>query len=259
MEIDKENVKGFEYVLPYGDKSIKERLNELKPGQAMVINYESALKKSVGVKPTLRNIKIERVDMSNIKKWVVSLLAVGVIVASSVSVHNYINTPNMNDVSMALGASVMEKNSHSIEHVTTIANQNIGIGENGTHFYYHDAIARDLLKVDPSMFEYALCTVCNDFGKNINNKVGFGGRSNIDAVIYYLKEYSSNQDGGFYNADISNFFEDVDSFKDFLVKRGFVDKDGGPSMEAFREECDKNTQSIYDILQSEANDRGVKK
>ncbi len=264
MEIDKENVRGLEYVIPYGDKKkLGEMLNELKPNQAMIINYDMAVKNSVGVEPVVREVKLEKFEIKNLKTKLISLFFVAVMGVSGIAITNHINKPSMNDVSYLIGASVLE-NTTSLEKLgldsehASIAMQNAAIGENGV-FYYHDAIAKDLLKVDESLFDYALCTVCNDFGNNIDNKVGIGERSNINAVIYYLKEYSSNPESDLFNEKIANLFSDVNTFNDFLVKRGFVDKDGGASLEAFREACDKNTLSIYDMLQVEQNSRGVGK
>lgn len=255
MEIDKENVKGMEYVFPYGSKSVAERLKSLKPGQAMILNYEDILKNSVKVKSVEKKNLIEILDMKYIKVAIASVLTVGVIVVSGIGISNHIAKPSMSDVSIEIGMTVMDKDGGI---GCSIANQNSARTENG-FFYYHDAIAKDLLRVEPSLFEYAFCTVCNDFGANINNNVGVGGRSNIDAVIFYLKQYSSNKDSSLFNAEISSFFADVNSLNDFLVKRGFVDKDGGPSIQAFRNECDKNTESIYAMLHNESENRSVGK
>jgi len=212
---------------------------------------ENARKNSIGVELIERITTTLNVDIKVVKNAIVGLIATTLVIANGTKlISSQMNkTLQMFNVSQEIG-SILYDDNRSVSIVSQNTHRN---GENS--YYSQDAIARDLLRLDDNLFDYAFCAVCNDMGKNINNKVGIGGKSNIDSVIYFLKLYSS-VDGGFTNDYVRQCFEGVDTLDDYLLKNNYVDKAGNPSYAVFKSYCDENSQVIIDLIQSQVS-KGV--
>lgn len=235
-------------------KQIVELLNKMNVGDpVIVVNLETARNKSVGVLAILRNTIVERVDINKLKKAIAGVVASAFILVSGVVLVNEFNDPtNMNNLSREIGGLVREykdgETKISIVAQNTYRNEDVA-------YYNQEQIAIDLLKLDKDIFDYGFCSVCVDMGDNINNKVGVDGKSNIDSVIYYLKKYSG-EDSEKFNSYVSEKFKDVNTLNEFLIKNGYLDKDGGPSLDAYIESCEKNAQNVFEIIESQ--DKGAK-
>lgn len=234
--------------------NLGEIFNNMKAGDpAYVATIEIARKESIGVEPVERKPILENIDMDKLKKCIMGIIVAGLISVSTISIGvntiNEINNPlNMSNLSREIGGIVSQVDD---THLQSIVSQNTHFnGE--TSYYDQEGIAKDLLSLDSSLFDYAFCSVCDDMGSNINNKVGLNGMSNIDTVIYYLNMYSK-MDGKYFNQYVSNMFNSVSSLDDYLLKNNFVDGGGNPSIDAFKTACNSNAEAIYDIIKSEGN------
>jgi len=230
---------------------------ELKTS-AQIIILDSARKKSVGAKPVERIVDKKEFSMDAIRVSLVSIMVAATLLAGSVNLTdisiNLNSKLNMHSLSKEIGSIVYNESDNERTSKISIVSQNTH-GNQGMYYYKQDDIAKDLITLDSSLFDYAFCAVCNDMGNNIYNQVGIGGRSNIDAVIYYLKYYSGI-DGTFYNEYVSEAFRDVSSLEEYLIKNNYVDKAGNPSFEVFKQSCNLKAEDIYSILQN-SNNKGV--
>lgn len=225
-----------------------EKLFENRDAKAL----KNARKNSVDVQLIERITSTLNVEMDTIKKMVAGVVVASLVLAGSVKLVNsgLDRIQQMPNISQKIGSILYEEETDSLSIVSHNTHRNGNIS-----YYSQDAIARDLLRLDSSLFDYAFCAVCNDMGRDINNKVGIGGKSNIDSVIYFLKLYSSI-DGGFMNDYVRNSFEGIETLDDYLIKNGYVDKAGNPSYSVFKDYCDENSQVIIDLVQSQLN-KGV--
>lgn len=241
----------------------------------MDVNDEDALVKmvnrardnSVNDKKTVRNAKRFYVDIKELKKLMLVLVtscaltvgAVGVVNAAQI-VKDF-DKPKLEDVSQEISSVIYgssEESMHGV-HYSSIANKNkvYNRSDDMNSFYYnHEGIAKDLLKLDGDTFDYAFCSVCVDMGKNINNLVGVGGRSNIDSVIFYLSLYS-NMEGREINDYVKNAFNGIDNLNDYLVMNGYVDKNGEPSLDAFRKYCNEHASEVLVSIQDKSDSKGA--
>ncbi len=216
---------------------------------------------SVGASSVIRRTRTNNMEARRIKAKILSIvLSATVIVGSVTLVKNAVdnlNSPlNMTNLSREIGGivNVVENDILDIKNIS-IVNQNTH--RNGdTFFYNQEDIAKDLLKLDSRLFDYAFCTVCTDMAENINNKVGIGGRSNIDSVIYYLKQYASG-DGKLASEYVAEEFKDINSLNEYLVKNGYVNKKGEPSLDKFIEVCNENAEIIRSVLDGESEEKGA--
>lgn len=248
--------------------SIDEIINVNDP-DALVKMVERAQKNSVGAKKTVRNAKRFFVEMKEIKRLLVAIVVSCALSLGSVTVVNAANFVNNLDkistkdvteeiVSMLYGSGeeILHGAHYSgIVSKNTVFNRNSG---SSNYFYNHEGIAKDLLKLDGDSFDYAFYSVCDDMGKNINNLVGVGGRSNIDSVIYYLSLYS-NVEGSSFNEYVQSQFSDVSSLNDYLIKNNYVDKNGVPSLEAFRKSCDIKAPEVLTSIIEKSDSKGTSK
>lgn len=233
---------------------------------ALVKMVERARNNSIGVKDTVRNAKRFYVDMREIKKLLsvvivscaLTLGAVGTIQVSQVIQEK--DTIKTEDVTQEIASLLYAngpENLHGAHYSSIVSKNTIYNNSNDRdNFYYnHEGIAKDLLKLDGDMFDYAFCSVCTDMGKNINNLVGVGGRSNIDSVIFYLGLYSSIE--GRANDYIRNSFSGVDNLNDYLVLNNYLDKDGEPSIEEFKKSCDRRAFQVFDSIQKDSKGANI--
>lgn len=84
-------------------------------------------------------------------------------------------------------------------------------------------------------------------GNNIYNKVGSGGRTNIDDVINFMKIYSSGN-SSLQNSYVAKLLENVNGLDDFLTKYQYVDKDGNPSLDVFEKVMGSKSDQILAVL-----------
>lgn len=241
--------------------SISEIFDDMKPGDERLINLEVARENSINVEAVERKTVLENVNMDDLRRRLAKIVitVVGVLVALNVGLNTIdglvgdINDPlKMENMSRKIGSIVRQVDDPGMQ---TILSQNTyRVGD--TVMYNQEGIAKDLLTFDSSVFDYALCSVCNDMGTNMNNNVGVQGMSNIDSVIYYLKMYS-NMDGKYFNQYVSNLFRDVNSLDDYLLKNGYVDGGGNPSIEVFKTACNNNAQNVYDSIKSQVSNKGA--
>lgn len=230
------------------DKSLREifEKRELKT-EPFVIILDSARNKSVGVKSLERSAILRNIDFKKISKSLATIVLSVTVVVGTVNFAKSTYSESMEHVSIEIGSSLYS-NESSVVGKNTFRHGDIV-------YYNQESIAKDLLQLPSEIFDYAFCTICNDMGSNLNNKVGVLGKSNIDTVIYYLKNYSS-VDGVYYNEKVSNAFNNIDSFNEYLIKNGYVDKAGNPSFSVFKESCDKNVQDVLAVIQNQ-NNKGV--
>lgn len=243
---------------------------ELKT-ETLVISLSNAKKASVKRKDDSKSVErktvIEIVDLKMIGSKMAAVVLSGVIVVAAVhntglviesgaemvkNIGSSISSVFNNDLSMsklskeigALTDSKLEENGYA----QSILSQNtVHTGESNIFYYKHENIAKDLLSLDNRLFDYAFYTVCEDMQPYINNQVGPGGMSNIDSVIFYLKQYSSDKDSNS-KAYVSEVLDGVMSLNDYLTKFGYVDKEGKPSLSEFRKVCNDNAELIASIL-----------
>jgi len=240
------------------DVNLGETFNNMKPGENNVyLDLEAAKENSINVQVIERETRLENMDMEVLRKRILKIVttAVGVLVALNMSL-NVVDSLNsllrMENMSREIGSIVRQVEDPG---KSTILSQNTYRNANGP-YYNHEGIAKDLLTLDSSVFDYALCAVCNDMGNNINNPVGIHDISNIDYVIFYLKMYS-REDGKYFNQYVSEVFRDVNSLNDYLIKNNFVDGGGNPSLDAFKVACNNNAQDVYDIIKSQVSNKGA--
>ena len=206
---------------------------------------------------SVNNSKVERkrvffnIDMKDLKKVIAGVVISAFVVVSGA---NYVvdkYNDNMVNVSSLIGATIYDDESVSILSHNT--------GRNGEVYYYnHDAIARDLLKLDSELFDYAFCSLCNDMGNSIDDRVGISGLSNVDSVIFYLRLYSK-VDGIYPNEDISNRLRGINTLDEFLIRNNYVDNAMNPSFASFKNSCDDNVENIQSIIQNLLDQKGVSK
>lgn len=239
-----EDLKEFEEFLKAADLRItKEELDKAR---------ERSLKRA----NVARKTREEKAKIDIIKKRIAAVVLGATVLVGGVTFgvksYNAMTSPlNMTSLSREIGAIVQTTDDVKL----SVLSQNTHRNQNG-YYYNQEEIAKDLLKLDDGLFDYAFCTVCDEMGSNINNKVGVGDRSNIDAVIYYLKDLSSDKDSKFFNEMISKEFANIETFNDYLLSHGYVDKYGGPSIEQFKDYCNSNAQNVLDILENMSQERG---
>ncbi len=213
---------------------------------------------SIGVSRTERNTRTYNVDVKRIKAKIIAILMSGALIVGGVTfvkagIDRFNSPTNMSNMSREIGAIVNQVDGPDEMRYISIVSQNTHRNANGPYYSQED-IAKDLLRLDSRIFDYAFCTVCEDMGEDINNKVGVNGLSNIDSVVYYLKELSKN--GTIVNDYVSNEFRDVESLEKYLVKYGYVDKDGKASLDKFKKACDEKAESILEIV-NESKEKGA--
>lgn len=238
-------------------------LMDVNDKDALVKMVERAQKNSVHITKTVRNSKRFYVDIKKINQLMMVIaiscaLNVGAITAAEI-VHDVqeFDEPKLEDVSQEISSMIYENSEESMHGVyySSIVSKNKilkNMNDLDNYYYNHEGIAKDLLKLDGDAFDYAFCSVCVDMGNNINNLVGVGGRSNIDSVIFYLSLYSSIE-GREVNDYVKNAFNGIENLEDYLFKNGYVDKDGEPSVEAFKKSCDERAGEVLASI-SEKND-----
>lgn len=207
-----------------------------------------------------RKTRLLEINAEKLKGKAIPALLVGVaLVGSALFVKgsvDKINSPlSMHILSGDIGSMVSSNDDPIYSGMSILSQNTIRIPKG--FYYQHEEIAKDLLKIDDRLFDYAFCTVCDEMGANLNNEVGVGGRSNIDSVIYYLKNIASDKDSSLSSEYVASKLDGVTSLDDFLLKYGFVDKEGKPSLKEFKATCDKNSQVIADILESSIKDKGT--
>lgn len=236
---------------------------DVNDNEALLKMVKRAQDNSVGAKKTVRNSKRFYVDIKELKKLMVvitvscalTLGVVGVVqVSQAVQDLDKVKTEDVSEEIASMLYSSSEESLHgayysSILGKNTVHNRN---NDQDVYYYNHDGIAKDLLKLEGDAFDYAFCSVCTDMGKNINNLVGVGGRSNIDSVIFYLGLYSSIN-GKEFNNYVKNAFDGVESLNDYLVLNNYVDRNGEPSFDAFKKYCDERAGEVLASI-SEKND-----
>lgn len=217
--------------------------------------------RSVRAERRERRTRQEKADFQVIKDKLLTVILIGTLLVGGVvivkgGIDMTANRPlKMENLSGEIGALVNTNKDPRYSSMSILA-QNTERTQDG--FYYkHEDIAKDLLSLDDSLFDYAFCTICDGMGNNIKNKVGVGGRSNIDAVIYYLKTISGDKSGELSSDYVAREFEGVDELDDYLIKHGYVDKEGKPSIALFKEACDNNAQVIRDIIEGKASMKGT--
>ena len=239
------------------DENLSEILMGMNSGEEMQLTLKAAKENSINIEIIERNTFLENVDFDVLRKRILKIITFGV--ASLVAINMVFNVKGdldnplrMEKMSIELGSMVSEIDS---SHIQTILDKNTY--RSGEYIVYNqEGIAKDLLTFDSSIFDYALCSVCNDMGNSMNNNVGIHGMSNIDSVIYFLKMYSGMK-GKYFNQYVSNVFSNVDNLNDYLVKNGFVDSKGSPSMDAFKSACDSNAKNVYDSIKSQTGNKGA--
>lgn len=248
---------------------------ELKT-ETVVIMLDNARKSSINVERVKRKTVLERVNLDEVANKV-TLLALACAVSLTVTagawvavekgvqafnnISDYVLSSFNNDLSMsklsveigALTDSQLKENGYA----RTILNQNVVHAEGNNFYYRHESIARDLLRIDERLFDYAFCTVCEDMGAFINNQVGPGGMSNIESVIFYLKQFSSDKDTSS-KLYVSETLEGVSTLDDYLKKFGYVDKNEKPSLNEFKKACNNNAEVISAILHGNELSEGAK-
>ncbi len=228
---------------------------------------EKAMNNSISKEVNVRETKSYNIDLEELKKRITVIvtcaaLALGVTLGSK-SVVEHINNPlRMDNLSREI-ATIYYEGELKGSLAPSIASQNaVRLNDGSQNFYYNqEGIAKDLIKnsmingsVDLQLFDYNLGSVVSDFGINADNKVGIGGRSNIDSVIFYLKSYASGESGVSYTSEeLSSVLSNIDNFEDYLVSRGYVDKEGKASKEEFIKACDNNAEAIRDLIGSIEN------
>lgn len=248
---------------------------ELKT-ETMVISLNNARKSSVGAKSVERKTVLEKIDLKVVGDRITCValaaavtltigLGVGAIVYAGGKAVNYVSDKissvfddslSMERLSVKIGAftdSKLQENGYA----RPILAQNTVHIEGNDYYYRHESIAKDLLRLDSRLFDYAFCNICDDMGPNRGNQVGPGGMSNIESVIFYLKQYSSDKDTES-KVYVSEVLDGVSSLDDYLSKFGYVDKEGKPSLNEFRKVCDSNAEVIAAILQSNELSEGAK-
>ena len=135
----------------------------------------------------------------------------------------------------------------------TLGNGNHTILQENTHrtddyqnFWYDTGgIAEDILSKFDDAFDAALYVTYNDMGVNRNN----GYISNIDFLIRSLNMYVNMDSHPITYAKISG----CESFSDFLIKNGFIDKNGNPSYEMYESFGHDAVENCYTYLVSLQN------
>lgn len=260
--------------------------------EALVVMLDNARKSSVAkevinengqrilsVNVIERKTVVEKADMEKIGNKILTLALAGVIsfcVISGVyvaydkgvealgNIKNAVVSAFNNDLSMsrlsveigALTDSQLAENGHA----RTILKQNTvypEFGNSNKFFYKHESIAKDLLRIDERLFDYAFYTVCEDMRETINHQVGPGGMSNIESVIFFLKQYSSDKDTPS-KQYVSEALEGVSTLDDYLKKNNYVDKNDNPSLDEFKNACDSNAEVIAAILHGNELNEGAR-
>lgn len=162
------------------------------------------------------------------------------------SIDESLNSPtSMTNLGASIGGIVHVVDDPWESQDISILSQNTRRNANGP-YYLHDSIAKDLIKLPPELFDYALGALCYDMGSNIYNEVAQGGRTNIDGVIDYLVSYTKNPDTD-NKAYIKDRLEGCKGIDDYLTKYGYVDKKGEPDLDKFIKACNENAQNVYDF------------
>ncbi|MCI8331081.1 MAG: hypothetical protein HFE04_03155 [Bacilli bacterium] len=227
---------------------------------------ERARVNSVNAKKLIRSSKRFSVDVNELKKLMFIILASCASMMDSIgevkstqSFQDYDNI-KLEDVSQAISSMLYgssEGTLHGAHYSSILSKNKISdtLNDDNNFRFNHEAIAKDLLKLDGPIFDFAFCSVCVDLGKNINDLVGVGGRTNIDSVIFYLSLYSSIETREV-NDYVKKTFDGVDNLNDYLIKYGYVDKNGEPSLEVFRKSCDEHALDVLSSIQDK-NDKGA--
>ena len=202
-----------------------------------------AYNRSVGDFKSLRNAKRFHIDIKSLQSLLVNIVLSGAFSVNAIkkdaSVKSDECTVSLDELSIMIGNTIYHKNISILEFNTVIEGP-------GKYYYQHDNIARDLLTLDSGLFEVALCLVCHDMRGTINNLVIKDDRNNIDNVIYYLKLYSTHNSSEF--KYVSKLLEGIDSLDQFLVKFGYTNNDGSPSLETFKKACEEKIPQVVQFI-----------
>lgn len=230
----------------------EKRSSQISNAQIMS-KRQNIMNNSVKAKKEERKIDVIKISKDKFIKVISGLLVICTISTAAITlkidnaVDNATNYSTMYKASKEIGALVNEGSIYYEPYSkVSIVSQNTYM-LNGHPCYDQNGIAKDLLALDDYIFEYAFCCVCNDMGNNIYNKVGSGGRTNIDDVINCMKIYSSSN-SSLQNSYVAKLLENVNGLDDFLTKYQYVDKDGNPSLEVFEKVMGSKSNQILAAL-----------
>ena len=188
---------------------------------------ENALNKSVNNQKE----KVIRVKEKTLKNFIkasiviIGLSSVGIVQAGN-SLANHINKAQV------VGNSISEARNfvHSSVHRTA---------DNMNYYYNTDQIADYILKNPESKYEkiYAVFTT-----------IGYNEASKNEQMDIIIKKVFENENGdAIYN-----------SFNQFLIENGFVDKDGNPSKKDYEEKMKEYIFAKEELKEQEDNIKGIK-
>lgn len=121
--------------------------------------------------------------------------------------------------------------------------------DNRDYYFQHDRIASKILELDPELREYALCAVLNDMGYDMYIKYD-GHSTNADSVISYIQSMEKDN-------EIQLIEDGIETLEDYLKHKGYVDKKGEVSFDAFKESQDKNAEIIKEIVNEYSKGKGI--
>lgn len=209
-------------------KELLETEAELKRMQQE--KYTEAQKRKAYEAAKAKSIQGQRVRRAKQQKMIKNRIIANalILVVSTALLYGAINLGSnikdsyeLSNAEEAVGVMLAEGSIHN----PSIVSRNTYRTENNDGFWYkNEDIASDILSLPDETFEAILYITYKDMGPYTNN---------MDDVIYYLNSYTASNPGN--NPIAYGRVNGCNSLGDYLVKNGFVDEKGEPSMEKFEE------------------------
>lgn len=160
---------------------------------------------------------------------------------------------NMEYLSRRIGGLLMseeDKEKFNGNDVSIIAQSTFRIDRDTAGYNLTDA-ARKIYSLDSSIREYAIGASINDMGSNRDNYVEEYKATNADYFIKELALLAPEEEKASWIG--------VSSLDDYLIKCGFIDEEGNPSLDVMKSKMNNNAEAISIIVSSMAESKGVGK
>ena len=265
-----ENITDDKKIIPF-DKEFAdiEKLFKAKDIENALKYYDEIRENAINAATDEERVVVEKKNKKSLPKIIALLLAalivLGVIkltvedervtesIGTYIQTHSIFGELNMSNLSRKIGQLVLEEKSNYVGEVPemSILSQHTKRTEDDKGYYYeNNLVAEDILRLDADIQEYALCASINDMGDNKNNIIDSHGHTNADILIRHLKT-------GYKEGENKDFFEDIETFNDYLVKKGYVDSKGAPSFDMFKNAMDDNAKIILEIVNARTEGQGA--
>ena len=157
---------------------------------------------------------------------------------------------NMHNLSKKIGSTINGKNESILKQCTFTV-------PSGYAYNLMNAAGK-ICFLDKDIQTYAICATLYDMGINRENYIEEAKATNEDFLIKNIKLLKISDEN--ITDEEKEFWEDIESAKDYYKKIGAVDKKNNPSFEIYKNMQDENAEVILEIVkQMLNNDKGVTK